>query len=83
MILVYLNAKTSTIQSSHVVRAVKNSIRWWKQNSMKRIVATEKLQELNLPSESEFFRAAEISKRNGTLNFDPFDPRHLCADFKT
>ena len=50
---------------------------------MKRIVATEKLQELNLPSESEFFRAAEISKRNGTLNFDLFDPRHLCADFKT
>ncbi len=41
---------------------------------MKRIVATEKLQELNLPSESEFFRAAEISKRNGTLNFDLFDP---------
>jgi hypothetical protein len=33
---------------------VKNSTRWRKQNSMKRIVATEKRQEQNLQSESEF-----------------------------
>jgi hypothetical protein len=62
MIHVYLSAKTSRIKNFHVVRAVKNSIRWRKQNSTKRIVATEKLQELNLQSQSEFSEAAEISK---------------------
>ena len=43
---------------------------------MKRIVATEKRQEQNLQSESEFSGVAEISS-------DLFDPRHLCVDFKT
>ena len=64
MIHVYLSAKTSTIKSFHVVRAVKNSIRWRKQNSMKRIVATEKLQELNLQSQSEFSGALRC-RRSG------------------
>jgi hypothetical protein len=54
MIHVYLSGKRSRVRSFHVVRAVKNSIPWPKQNSMKRIVATEKLQELNLQSRIEF-----------------------------
>jgi uncharacterized protein YjbJ (UPF0337 family) len=61
---------------------VKNSIRWRKQNSTKRIVATEKLQELNLQSQSEFSGAAEISKMSGT-HCSLFRSVTLCAVFKT
>src|SRR5688572_33040733 len=83
MIHVYLSAKTSRIKNFHVVRAVKNSIRWRKQNSMKRIVATEKLQELNLQSQSDFFGAAEISRWEWYPHCPYSDPRHICADSKT
>ncbi len=50
---------------------------------MKRIVATEKLQELNLPSESEFFAPLRSRNELVPLTFDLLDRRHLCADFKT
>ena len=63
------------------MRAVKNSIRWRKQNSMKRIVATEKLQELSL--ETEFFGPLRSRDGSGTLTALYSDPRHICADSKT
>ena len=43
---------------------------------MKRIVATEKLQELNLPSESEFFAPLRSRNELVPLTFDLLDRRH-------
>jgi hypothetical protein len=49
---------------------------------MRRIVATEKLQEPNLQSQGEFSRAAKISKIELVRHCSILS-RHLCADSKT
>src|ERR671914_408171 len=82
MIHVYLNANTSRTKNFHVVRAVKNSIRWRKPNSMRRIVATEKLQEPSLQGQSDSSAAPGIF-RIGLVRHCNKPSVNLCADSKT